>query len=119
MNREKNLETMLVITVGFLVLYYFTKSNPLLLVALVSGLIGVFSNFLSSKVAWLWGKIAHYLGLINGGILLSAIFFIVLTPIAFIFKITRKDNLKLNRQSDTVYTTRNHQYIDGDLKNVW
>ncbi len=119
MKKEKKLETMLVITVGFLVLYYFFKTNVLLIVALIAGLIGVFSDFLSEKISWLWGKIAHFLGLFNGTIILSLVFFIVLTPIAFLFKLTKKDNLKLKKQTGTIYVERNHEYTAEDLENVW
>jgi polyferredoxin len=124
MKREKNLETMLVITVGMLVLYYFfrtkTWSNYLLITSLVMGLIGVFSDFLSEKVAWVWGKIAHIMGTFNSYVLLSIIFFVFLTPVAFLFKLTRKDSLKLKAQKNgTVYEERNHLYVAKDVENVW
>jgi polyferredoxin len=124
MKREKNLETMLVITVGMLVLYFIFKSkswsNYLLITSLVIGLIGVFSDFLSEKVAWVWGKIAHILGTFNSYVLLSVIFFVFLTPVAFLFKLTRKDSLKLKAQKNgTVYEERNHLYVAKDLENVW
>ncbi len=124
MKREKNLETMLVITVGMLVLYFVfrqkTWSNNLLIASLVIGLIGVFSDFLSEKVAWVWGKIAHIMGTINSYVLLSIIFFVFLTPVAFLFKLTRKDSLKLKAQKNgTVYEERNHLYVAKDVENVW
>ncbi|PWK26352.1 hypothetical protein LV89_02523 [Arcicella aurantiaca] len=124
MKREKNLETMLVITVGMLVLYFVfrekTWANNLLIASLVIGLIGVFSDFLSEKVAWVWGKIAHYLGTFNSYVLLSIIFFVFLTPVAFLFKLTRKDSLKLKAQKNgTVYEERNHLYVAKDVENVW
>jgi polyferredoxin len=124
MKREKNLETMLVITVGMLVLYFIFRakswSNYLLITSLVIGLIGVFSDFLSEKVAWVWGKIAHILGTFNSYVLLSVIFFVFLTPVAFLFKLTRKDSLKLKAQKNgTVYEERNHLYVAKDLENVW
>jgi polyferredoxin len=115
---------MLVITVGMLVLYYFfrtkTWSNYLLITSLVIGLIGVFSDFLSEKVAWVWGKIAHIMGTFNSYVLLSIIFFVFLTPVAFLFKLTRKDSLKLKAQKNgTVYEERNHLYVAKDVENVW
>jgi Saxitoxin biosynthesis operon protein SxtJ len=124
MKREKNLETMLVITVGMLVLYFIfrekTWSNYLLITSLVMGLIGVFSDFLSEKVAWVWGKIAHIMGTFNSYVLLSIIFFVFLTPVAFLFKLTRKDSLKLKAQKNgTVYEERNHLYVAKDVENVW
>jgi Saxitoxin biosynthesis operon protein SxtJ len=124
MKREKTIETMLVITVGMLVLYYFFRekswANYLLSTSLTMGLIGVFSNFLSEKVAWVWGKIAHIMGTFNSYVLLSVIFFVFLTPVAFLFKLTRKDSLKLKAQKNgTVYEERNHLYVAKDLENVW
>jgi predicted membrane protein len=124
MKREKNLETMLVITVGMLVLYFVfrekTWANNLLIASLVIGLIGVFSDFLSEKVAWVWGKIAHIMGTFNSYVLLSVIFFVFLTPVAFLFKLTRKDSLKLKAQKNgTVYEERNHLYVAKDVENVW
>jgi polyferredoxin len=124
MKREKTIETMLVITVGMLVLYYFFRekswANYLLYTSLAMGLIGVFSNFLSEKVAWVWGKIAHIMGTFNSYVLLSIIFFVFLTPVAFLFKLTRKDSLKLKAQKNgTVYEERNHLYVAKDLENVW
>jgi polyferredoxin len=124
MKREKTIETMLVITVGMLVLYIIFRrkdwANYLLYTSLAMGLIGVFSNFLSEKVAWVWGKIAHIMGTFNSYVLLSIIFFVFLTPVAFLFKLTRKDSLKLKAQKNgTVYEERNHLYVAKDLENVW
>jgi predicted membrane protein len=124
MKREKTIETMLVITVGMLVLYFVfrekTWGSYFLTAALIFGLVGVFSNFLSEQVAWVWGKIAHYLGTFNSYVLLSIVFFIFLTPVAFLYKLTRKDTLKLKAQKNgTVYEERNHLYVPKDLENVW
>lgn len=115
---------MLVITVGMLVLFFVFKQKTwgsyFLTTSLVIGLIGVFSNFLSEKVAWVWGKIAHIMGTFNSYVLLSVIFFVFLTPVAFLFKLTRKDLLKLKAQKNgTVYEERNHLYVAKDLENVW
>ena len=96
-----------------------TWSNYLLITSLVIGLIGVFSDFLSEKVAWVWGKFAHILGTFNSYWLLTVIFFVFLTPVAFLFKLTRKDNLKLKAQKGSVYEERNHLYVAKDLENVW
>jgi len=124
MKREKTIETMLVITVGMLVLYFVFKQktwgNYFLIASLIVGLIGVFSNFASEQVAWVWGRIAHILGTFNSYVLLSVVFFIFLTPVAFLYRLTRKDTLKLKAQKlGTVYEERNHLYVAKDLENVW
>jgi hypothetical protein len=124
MKKEKTIETMLVITVGMLVLYFVFREKVwgeyFLTVSLIMGLIGVFSNFLSEQVAWVWGKIAHVLGTFNSYVLLSIVFFTILTPVAFLYRLTRKDTLKLKAQKlGTVYEERNHLYVAKDLENVW
>ena len=120
MKREKTLETMLVITVGLLVLFLIFKVKWLLTAAVVVGLIGVFSRFLSEKITWGWMKIAEVLGKINATVLLSVVFFIVLTPVALLMRLfQKKDALHLDKAPDTVYETRNHTYTAEDLKNVW
>lgn len=115
---------MLVITVGMLALYFIFKSRSwssyFLIVSLGVGLIGIFSAFLTDKVVWFWGKIALVLGTFNSYVLLSIIFFIFLAPIAFLFRLTKKDNLRLKAQkSGTVYEERNHKYTAKDVENIW
>jgi len=122
LKRERTLETMLVITVGLLVLHLIFKKPWLLTAALVLGLIGVFSNFLSEKITLGWMKFAEVLGRINAAILLSVVFFLFVTPIAFVRKLfTRKDTLHLHdaRTAPTLYEERNHAYEAKDLENTW
>jgi hypothetical protein len=68
-----------------------------------------------------WFKLAEILGWINSRILLTGIFYILLFPIAMLFKLTGKDNLQLKSQkdNDTVYERRNHKYVPKDLENTW
>jgi hypothetical protein len=122
MKRERTLETMLVITVGLLVLHLIFKKPWLLTAAAVIGLIGVFSNFLSEKITLGWTKFAEVLGRINAAILLSVVFFLVVTPIAFLRKLLGgKDTLHLRDRRDarTLYEERNHAYEAKDLENTW
>ena len=121
-NRKKSLEAALAIATGFAVVYYFTEIKALLLVAIVVGAVGLLSDFLSAKVAWLWFKLAELLGRVNGFILLSLLFFVLLTPLAWLMKLFKKDNLKLRKRDSTnasYYTERNHDYSAKDIENPW
>ncbi|MCY7349756.1 MAG: SxtJ family membrane protein [Cytophagaceae bacterium] len=122
MKREKTLEAMLTITVGFLVLFLIFKASWLLTAAVVVGLIGVFSNYLSEKITQGWMKIAEVLGRINATILLSAVFFIMVTPMAFLRKLFGgKDLLHLRdaRKTPSLYEARDHVYEAKDLEDTW
>lgn len=119
--REKDLESILAITVGFAIISISTKTPALMPVALGVGVAGLFSNFLAAKISWLWLKISELLGMVMPKIILSAVFFLALVPIGLLSRLFgKKDSLQLKKStSDSYYTTRNHTYTAGDMKNVW
>lgn len=120
MKQQNNKEIVLTIVVGLLVFFYFFEIKGLLIAALIIGLLGVFSSFVADKIAWVWLKFAEILGRINSTVLLSLIFFIFLTPIAFLMRIFKKDDvLKLKKPGASAYDERNHTYVKKDLENTW
>lgn len=111
---------MLTISTGFLVIFIITKLNWALLVALVIGLIGLFSTFLSKQIEFLWTKLAWLLGLIVPNILLSAIFYLFLFPIAILSKLFGKnDAFKLKNNADSVFITSNKVFDKNSFEKPW
>lgn len=120
MKKQNNKEIILTIVVGLLVFFYFLKLQWLFNAALILGILGVFSDFVAEKIAWVWLKIAEILGRVNSTILLSLIFFIFLTPLALLMRVFKKtDSLKLKKLSGSAYDERNHTYTAKDLENTW
>ena len=120
MNKEKRLENILTIVIGFILLYLIFKVKVLLTIAFVIGLSELFFIWLSEKIVQGWLLISKVLGAINSRILLSVVFFLFLVPIAFIYRMFNKDGLHLKRtEKNSYYHTRNHQYIPSDLENSW
>jgi len=120
-------KSILVIVTGFLVIAwvlfvkeYTNASTILAKVAVGIGLISVFIPIAAKGIEWVWLKLAHILGWINSKILLGAIFFLFLLPIAIISRLFTKDPLKLKgRELKSLFTDRNHLYTKGDLENIW
>lgn len=121
MSKNKDLETILSITVGFVGLYLlFKQVHVLLLVAFGVGALGLFSGYLREKIAWFWLKLGHVLGKINGTILLSIVFFVVLLPIALLARAFGKSSFTLKKPSGkSLYFERNHLYTSADFENIW
>lgn len=121
MKREKVLESLLVISTGLIVLFFMIKIKWLLLVAIIIGLIGVFWNFLSEKIAWLWLKLSEGLGFITSKIILTIVFYFFLFPIAVISRFFKKQSsLQLKKENkETYFFTRNKIYTKQDFENVW
>ena len=113
-------ETVLVITVGFLVLYVVLKKAVFLDVALVIGLAGVLSFYLSEKIHWGWNKLSLILSAVSNRVLLGVVFFLVLTPMALVRRMRGKDGLRrFDRGAMSNFSRREHVFEKKDLENVW
>jgi len=113
-------KTMLTITVGFLVVYAITQLKWALNVALLIGLTGVLSDYLSKKIEWLWMKLTWVLSLIVPNILLSLVFYIFLFPVAFLAKLFgNKNMLQLKDQTDSTFIETHKSFEAKDFNNPW
>ena len=113
-------ETVLVITVGFLVLYFVFKKVVFLDAALIVGLIGVFSFYLSEKIDLVWGWLSRVMGTVSNTVLLTVVFFLVLTPMALIRRLRGKDGLRRFDATATSNFSRREQVFEKkDLENTW
>lgn len=119
-SREQKLESILVITLGLVVLYLLFKSVVFLAAALALGVLSLASDLLLTKITWAWSRLASLLGYLNGTILLSAVYYLVLCPVAYFYRLRHPDALQLRKKSTgTYFTTRNHTYTPKDLENMW
>ncbi len=84
---------------------------------MVLGIIGLFIPVLATWITWLWYKLSEGLGFVTSKILLSVVFFLILTPIATLKKLMEKKGIAPNPKSN--YVERNHTYLKKDLENPW
>lgn len=113
-------ETVLVITVGLLVLHLVFKSRVWLYCALGIGLAGVFSFYLSEKIHWAWNKLSLVLAAVSNRVLLGIVFFVVLTPVALIRRLGKKGGLRrFDAKATSNFSRREHVFEKKDLENTW
>lgn len=113
-------QTLLVITVGFIVLYVFSSWKWTIYVALGIGLIGVFSPFLSKQIETVWMKLAYVLSLIVPNILLTIVFYLLLFPIALLSRMFgEKDPLQLKNNKKSLFKDRKTQFNKAYFEKMW
>ena len=117
--RKERDQTILVISIGFLVLYAFSRNPIFLLITLLVGTAGLTSKYLSLKIIYLWNKLAWVLSLFMPKIILSVIFLLVLTPIAWISKLFRPDTLLIKNKVDSTFKTVNTVFSKEGFQNPW
>lgn len=113
-------KTVLTIVVGLLVLHFFTKENLFFWMALILGLSGVFSPFISKYIDRFWMFLTHILGLIFPKIVLTLLFFFVLSPIALLSKIfSKKDPLLLKKPRGSTFIDVQHSFPPIFFEKLW
>lgn len=111
--------TVLVICMGFLVLYLIFGWKWALYTSLGVGVLAIASSFLSKKIEWAWGKLSLILGYIVPNILLSVIFFFFLLPLSLIAKLFNKDTLMRSKKYNTYFIDVNKAMDKASFEKTW
>lgn len=118
--RSNPKETVLVITTGFLVLGLLLHRPVLLDVALVVGIAGVLSGYLSRKIDWCWTKLSVALSFVSNTVLLTLVFILVLTPVGLLRRLSRKNRMAwFDAARTSNFIERDHTFQKGDLEQTW
>lgn len=113
-------KTVLTISTGFILIYLLTGWNWSIMVSLVIGFAGIFSNYLSSKIDFIWMKLAWMLGLIVPNILLGIIFYLFLFPISVLSRLFgEKDPLHLKNKHDSMFITNDKHFNKRSFEKTW
>jgi len=113
-------QTVLVICTGLVLVYFIFDLRWVLYLAFGLGILSILSIWISKKIEWVWFKLTYLLSLIVPNILLGLIFFLFLTPIAFLASLfAKKDSFLLKKPNDSTYQIINKKYSAADLENPW
>jgi len=102
-----------------LLLGYFGKFPQFLGVSIILLLITMACPKVFKPLAFLWFGLSHALGLVVSKIVLTLIFFVVVTPIGLIRRLMGADSLQLKKWkkgSESVFVERQGAIQDKDLR---
>lgn len=112
--------TVLTIVFGLLFFNYFLNSEIIFYVCLLLSGIGVFSYKTSVIIEKIWFKVSYVLSQIIPNILLSIIFFLILTPIAFFSKLFKSQSDFISKNDrKTTFKTQNKSFIKESFERAW
>lgn len=114
------IKTVLTICVGMLVVHLLTGVQWPLTVSLVVGVAGLVSERLAQLIDLLWMKLAYVLSLIMPKVMLSAVFYLVLFPVALLSRLFGgKNPLMLKDPGATTYITVNRSFDREGFEKMW
>ncbi len=113
-------KTVLTIATGFLIIGLFTGNEVFYKIAAGVGILGLISSKLAYWIDFLWMKLAWVLSLIVPNILLSAVFFLVLFPVALLSRLFgESDPLWLKNRRDSFFKETNKTFDPESFENPW
>jgi hypothetical protein len=119
MERNKHLETIIVLVLALVVVYMASPTHHKywLWGALALGAIGVFIPWLAGKIHWAWMKLAHVMGYVMSKVMLTLVYVLVVVPMGIFSR--KKITMRLKAHSTSYFKERNYTYKKEDLENVW
>lgn len=112
-------DTGLAVMLILLLFVYIGGYNYLILPIIFVLLLIMIWPAIFKPLARLWFGLSHLLGNIISKILLSIIFYIVVTPIGLFRKLLGADSMRVGKwkqSNESVFLERNHTYSTNDLK---
>ena len=104
---NKSFGTVFFIVFTLIGLYPLLKGGNLNIISILIGIIFLILGILNSRFLTplnkIWFKFGLLLGQIISPVVMGIIFFLVVTPIAFIMRVLGKDVLRLKKKSDNSY----------------
>lgn len=119
MTKDQCKDTGTAIALLLLLIFVKTRRNGWLYAALAVQVIDMVLPRIFAPVAVLWFGLAHILGTVMSRVLLSILFFGLVTPVGILRRFLGKDSLKLRAfkaSEESAMLVRNHVFIAKDIE---
>lgn len=118
-DNPKEFQTLLIITTGLLLIFFVYHIACAIQISFLIGISGIFFPFIRKTIVWLWDKLSGILSYIMPVIILTFIFFIVLTPIAILFRRSHKNILNLKNNKESLFIKGTETVDASSFEKTW
>lgn len=117
--KDQSRDTGMAMVLLLLILFVYLKRDAFLVGAVVLHVLNMTVPQVYRWVAVLWLGLSELLGTVVSKILMSVVFFGVVTPVGIVRRLLGHDSLKLRAfkaGDESVMTVRNHKFTAGDIE---
>lgn len=112
--------TILTIVLGLMILNYFIDSVYIEYIILLLVIFAVTSKKITFIIEKIWFKFAYVLSQIIPNILLSLIFYLLLTPLSFLSRLFKsKTNFKSVNNSNSIFVDKIKKFSKDSFERTW
>ena len=117
---NQSIKTILVILLGLVGFYIINKSIYILYAALVVGIISLVSQKACNYIHLAWMFFPKILSYIVPNIIMSLIFFLMLTPLSLLQKLVKKNkSVMLSNSSNSTFIITNKKIEQTNFEKPW
>lgn len=112
-------KTLIVIAIGFAIIFLVLKIKWAILVTALVGIVGFASPVIGRIIEKYWLLLAKFMGIITSSILLFLIYFLILSPLAWLSRLGKKDPLMLTRKEGSLFVDVHKNFPMESFKKTW
>jgi uncharacterized membrane protein YgdD (TMEM256/DUF423 family) len=117
--KDQSRDTGMAMVLLLLLIFLKTRRNGLLYAAVILHVVNMIVPRVYAPVAVLWLGLSHVLGTVMSKVLLSILYFGLVTPIGALRRLLGKDSLQLRAfkaSKESAMTVRNHLFVGHDIE---
>ncbi|SRR5579872_2643620 len=121
-SKDQSRDTGMAVVLGFLIVAATRKREGYLLLALTFHVINMIVPQIYRPIAIVWLGLSDLMGEVASKVMLSIVFFLVVTPIGLIRRMFGKDSMRLRdfkASTDSVMLERNHLFVSRDIESPY
>jgi len=119
MNREKALETIIVLALVLLIVHLQFHVSWAVYLAVGLLAIAVISKKITLFIGKLWFAFSHYLGLVMNQIIMFIIFYLFLLPLSFFQRLMGNNQILKKHKDNSYFHQRHHLFTKKDIERPW
>jgi ABC-type nitrate/sulfonate/bicarbonate transport system permease component len=119
MTKEQSRDTGMALVLLLLLIFVKSRRNGWLYAAIIVQVIDMVAPKVFAPIAVLWFGLSHILGTVMSKVLLSILFFGLVTPVGVLRRLLGKDSLRLRAfktNKDSAMLVRNHLFVAKDIE---
>ncbi len=118
---RKDFETLAVLAAAALVCFLIFRKPAFAGLALALLVLPLIPGKAASRLAALWLGFSEILGAVNTKVLLGAVYFLLLTPLALVFRLLHRGgfNAKSDPAAVSYFEEKKHVFAAADLEEPW
>jgi len=119
MTKDQSRDSGMAMVLLLLLFYLKTRRDGLLYAAAILHVVNMIVPRIFAPIAVLWLGLSHVLGTVMSKVLLSVLYFGLVTPIGALRRLLGKDSLQLRAfkaTEESAMTVRNHLFVGQDIE---